>query len=59
MSGELESVAIVGVTHCFESFCHAFCIAVFTAGLTLLQPVTGFQVVSVHSILDLDILEVS
>ena len=42
MSGDLESVAIVGITHGFESFCHAFCVAVFTAGAYFVA--TGYWV---------------
>ena len=32
MSSDLEFVAIVRITHGFESFCHTFCIAVFATG---------------------------
>ena len=51
MQGEREAVSIVGLPHGLESPRHAFGVAVLAPGLILVQPVRGFQVDSVHSML--------
>ena len=50
MKGYVKTVLIKGIAHFFEPLREAFCIAVFTSRTDLVDPVTDFQVTSVHSI---------
>jgi hypothetical protein len=50
MKRDFETMSVPRIAHRLQSKREALCIAILATALTLEQPVTGFQVASVHSI---------